>query len=272
MSTSGRPRIQRSPNLTEQVTEALKLDIIGNGQAPGTQLPSEQAMAQKYGVSRTVMREAISRLKAEGLLVTRQGLGAFISAGTQTRPFRIDAIDSADAEAVLKIVELRSGFEIEATELAAQRRSRADLRELKDALDDMWRAVKAGDVAAGAAADFKFHRAIYMATGNEYFLAFFDFISQFYQESLQLSRHHSANDRGRESQAHEEHTAVYQAIHDKDIEEARVAARVLLQNTAKRIVVAPGTPMPADSPAIAAAGAATAPGRGGARRMAKDLL
>lgn len=247
MNTHAAARIRRAPNLTDQVTDALRADIRANTGGPGSPLPSEQAMATAYGVSRTVMREALSRLKADGLIVSRQGLGAVIAAGSNIRPLRIDAIDRADAAAVMKIAELRAGCEVEATALAAERRTQEDLREMKAALDEMARAVREGDVEAGSAADFRFHQAIYAATGNEYILRFFEFIQQFYRESLTLSRAHSARDKRRESQAHDEHTAVYQAIRARDADRARSAARMLLANTVARMIEASPRPLAANS-------------------------
>jgi DNA-binding FadR family transcriptional regulator len=186
------------------------------------------------------MREALSRLKAQGLVVTRQGLGAFISANRAIHPLRIDAIDSGDVAAVLRIAELRVGIEVEATALAAERRTRDDLRELKAALDEMALALRDGVVEVGAAADFRFHRTIYAAAKNDYFLQFFDFIRQFYRESLELARHHSAQRGAHEKQAHDDHAAVYVAIRDRDVERARTASRALLRNTVARMIAEAG--------------------------------
>src|SRR5690606_20954234 len=99
-------------------------------------LPSEQAMAREFGVSRTVMREAIARLKADGLVVTQQGRGIFVASSSASLPFRLKA-DLEDVAALLKIIELRIGFEVEAAGLAAKRRSSADLKRMRKALDDM---------------------------------------------------------------------------------------------------------------------------------------
>jgi GntR family transcriptional repressor for pyruvate dehydrogenase complex len=229
-------RVARGPNLTEQVTQALRADILAHPGGTGAPLATEQSMADGYGVSRTVMREALSRLKAEGLVVTRQGLGAFIGNDAGIVPLRIGAIDAGDVAAVLRIAELRVGIEVEATALAAQRRTREDLRELKGALDAMASALRDHDVEAGAAADLRFHRVIYGATRNECFLQFFDFIRQFYRDSLAASRRHSARREASEAQAHEDHAAVYRAILARDADAARAAARELLRNTVARMV------------------------------------
>src|SRR5512135_2938347 len=81
--------ITNNKTLADQVTESLTSKIMAKD-FPNSQLPSEQAMAEGFGVSRTVIREAVSRLKAEGLIDTRQGRGAVVRNDRLDVPFRID--------------------------------------------------------------------------------------------------------------------------------------------------------------------------------------
>lgn len=231
-------KVSRAPNLTEQVTTVLREEITSGARALGEALPSEQAMSEAFGVSRTVMREAISRLKAEGLVITRQGLGVFVAANKSSWPFRFEG--SAESPiSLLKVVELRMGVEVEAAGLAAERRGKQDLREMKAALDEMSRAIEDNDLERGVQADFSFHRAVCKGTQNENFLGFFEFISGFLQDAIHLSRYRSSRTKSQEYAVQTEHEAIYAAIAASDAEQARAAARKHIENTAKRMKATP---------------------------------
>ena len=90
--------------MPDRVTAAL-LSLIRTGDyQPGERLPSEMHMARSFGVSRTVIREAVSRLKSEGLVESRQGSGVFVRSAGMDMPFRIDPAVAASAQSVLQIV------------------------------------------------------------------------------------------------------------------------------------------------------------------------
>lgn len=231
-------KVSRAPNLTEQVTTALREEITSGARALGEALPSEQAMSESFGVSRTVMREAISRLKAEGLVITRQGLGVFVAANKSSWPFRFEG--SAESRvSLLKVVELRMGVEVEAAGLAAERRSKKDLREMKAALDEMSGAIRDNNLEHGVQADIDFHRAVCKGTQNENFLSFFEFISQFLQNAIHLSRYRTSRTKSQEYAVQAEHEAIYAAIVASDVEKARAVARTHIENTAKRMKATP---------------------------------
>ena len=82
--------LQPRGNLAEQVVARLSADIRGGRLAPGARLPTEQALTSSLGVSRTVVREAVAALRADGLVVTRRGSGAYV-AEPAAGPFRIAA-------------------------------------------------------------------------------------------------------------------------------------------------------------------------------------
>src|ERR1700720_3312974 len=109
---------QRS--LSHALIERLTSDITAGKLAPGSRLPTEQEMIAATGVSRTVVREAVAALRAEGLLITRQGAGAFVAEGGR-RPFRINAGELRSLREVIEVMELRTGIEIESAGLAAER-------------------------------------------------------------------------------------------------------------------------------------------------------
>src|SRR5471032_898883 len=117
-------------NLTVKLVDLLAAEITSGKLAPGARLLTEQEMMATFGVSRTVVREAVSALRSEGLVLTRQGVGAFVATDAQQRPFRIDPRGAKSVTEILRIMELRMGVEIEAAGLAAARRSAKHLARI----------------------------------------------------------------------------------------------------------------------------------------------
>ncbi len=175
-TTDSRLDVTPSRNLTGALTRRLAEDIVAGKLAPRTRLPTEHALMETYGVSRTVVREAIAALRAEGLVETRRGSGAFVAADSRKRPFRIDPEGLQSIGHVLQVMELRICVEVEAARLAAERRSNADIRRLADRCAAFAAAVAAGDTAVDI--DFEFHGTIGAATRNPYFSTFLSFIGK----------------------------------------------------------------------------------------------
>lgn len=177
MSTSNPSRHIRPPrNLTSELTSRLTDEIVAGNLAPRTRLPTERALMETYGVSRTVVREAIAALRAEGLVETRQGSGAYVAADLRKRPFRIDPEALMSVKQVLDVLELRISVEVEAAGLAAERRSDSDLGRLEAISAAFRNAIASGDPAIDL--DYDFHAAVGTATGNPYFSSFLDFIGR----------------------------------------------------------------------------------------------
>ena len=225
-------QITGNKTLADQVTQALTLKIKKK-EFPSSQLPSEQAMAEGFGVSRTVIREAVSRLKAEGLIDTRQGRGAFVRVDGLDVPFRIDLNSDDLLGSLLHIIELRRGLDAEIAFLAATRRKRDQLSVIKRALAEIERASKAGRDAA--AEDLAFHLSIAQATGNPLFLELLRFLNQFLYIAIRVTR---ANEDRRvefSEQTRVEHMAIVGAIERQDPEAAATAAKIHMINAAVRI-------------------------------------
>lgn len=229
-STNARPE----PNLTDRITEILINEITSGQYALGEVLPPEQIIAERLGVSRTVLREAVSRLKADGLVESKQGRGLAVTAVARPSVLRMHAADEGDIEQIISIVELRRGFEIEAASLAALRRTDQDLDAMRDSLDAMAQAIETDDVVAGVDADMRFHRAVAEATRNRHYTEFFSFLSQLLARNLQVSRTRSAKAR-RATDAQREHQLLFEAIERGDPELARDLARNHIENTETRL-------------------------------------
>lgn len=246
--------LRPTQSLSDQVTRELSAMVTGGVLQVGAMLPSEGQMAKDFGVSRTVVREAVSRLKADGLLSSQQGRGVFVAATRPTRGFAIAADAGEGLHDLLPIVELRLGVEAEAAALAALRRRESDLTAMREAQARMEAAVARGEVAGSVEADMAFHRAVCEATGNSHYTALFQYLSGHLLELISAGRRRSVAQRRVRFDPLAEHAAILAAIVDGDPEAARAAARGHVENTMRRLSE------PADSDADAdAADAGDAP-------------
>jgi len=230
-----RTMLGNEPNLTDRITSHLLEEITGGTYQPGDVLPPEQVIAERLGVSRTVLREAVSRLKVEGIVTSKQGRGLTVVNNRRSSVLRLPAAAENNVEEALSLVELRQGFEIEAAAFAAQRRTEADLEEMRLALAQMQKAVETGEVMLGVEADLRFHEAIARATKNHNYISFFDFLSELYRRNLVVSRTRSSRTSGRGMQAQAEHQRIYEAIAQGDADGARHAARHHVEGTGLRL-------------------------------------
>jgi DNA-binding FadR family transcriptional regulator len=212
-----------------EVVARLSGQIMGGALAPGARLPTEQALMAALRVSRTVVREAVSALRAEGLVVTRQGVGAFVASDLQRRPFRIDPDGLRSIGEVLHVMELRMGLEIEAAGLVAERGSAAQLSRIASALDAIDHAIARDESAIDE--DFAFHRAIADATDNPQYPRFLEFLGRFVipRLSIRVSPERLPGQRVYLEMIQAEHRTIFAAIRARDIEAARAAMRQHLE-------------------------------------------
>lgn len=224
------PPRHRSAAVIERLTEEITSGRI----ARGGRLPTEQAMVAGFGVSRPVLREALAALRAEGLVVSRQGLGLFVADDAQRRPFRIDPDGLTSIAEVVNVMELRMAVEVEAAGLAAERARPAALRAVARALAAMQRAVSRGEAAIDE--DFAFHRAVAAATDNPQFSRFLEYLGRFTIPRLSVR---VEPDRLTDPDAYlrtiqGEHERIEAAIAARDATGAREAMRAHLTNGRER--------------------------------------
>jgi DNA-binding FadR family transcriptional regulator len=215
-------------SLTRELIERISADIASGKLGPGDRLPTEQEMIAATGVSRTVVREAVAALRAEGLVTTRQGVGAFVSANAR-RPFRIDFEKLSTLKEVVQVVELRTGLEIEAAGLAAERASAAEQRKISAAYEAIDAAIRRGETAIDE--DFAFHCSIAAATENPQYLRFLQYLGRFIipRQTVQI-----ADRRAYLARIQAEHRDIVSAIKARGVTQARGAMRRHLLNSLKR--------------------------------------
>jgi GntR family transcriptional regulator, transcriptional repressor for pyruvate dehydrogenase complex len=236
-SQAPEPR-RRSRTLALELVDSLG-DRIRDGRiAPGHKLPTEAAIMAEFGVSRTVVREALSKLQASGLVATRHGIGTFVVGFGDAAPFRIAPEQFATLRDVIAVLELRIGVETEAAALAAQRRTAQNLADMRAALAAFGAAVEAGRDAIGP--DFQFHLEIARATQNSHFA---ELMSALGASIIPRARLEAAEKPGADlsperrdylRRVNGEHDSILDAIANQDAEAARAAMRTHLANSRER--------------------------------------
>jgi GntR family transcriptional repressor for pyruvate dehydrogenase complex len=221
-------------NLTRAIAERIAGDIIDGRLPPGTRLPTEQSMGAAMGVSRTTIREAVAALRADGLVVTRQGAGAFVAPGGPRRPFRLAVEGLPSVEEVLDVMELRASVEVEAAGLAAERATVAARRRIGRALAAIDAVMRRGDNAIDQ--DFLFHLSIARATANPQFVNFLEYLGGFIipRQTIRVAAHGKDGQRAYLELFQGEHRAIHAAIEAGDTAGAREAMRVHLVNSQAR--------------------------------------
>jgi GntR family transcriptional repressor for pyruvate dehydrogenase complex len=159
--------LARGARLSDRVAEVMRDAIVSRNLDPGTQLPTERELGQQFGVSRTVIREAIRILAAKGIVEVRSGSGLRVAAADQlTVTQSLSWFIRGGKLEYPKVHEIRDVIEVHMTGLAAERRSDEQLAGLEEA-HDRFAGLVDGDVEAAAWADVEFHNQIARATGNE---------------------------------------------------------------------------------------------------------
>ncbi len=225
---------RRKPHsLAQSLVEQLGDRIRGGQLAVGARLPTEAAIVAEFGVSRTVVREAISRLQASGLVQTRHGIGSFVLGLGEEAAFRVDRAQLQTLREVIELLELRIGIETEAAGLAAQRRSAEHIGAMRGALQAFAEAVDAGSSAVGP--DLQFHLEVARATQNGHFTRLLSSLGHSLIPRARLQAEPpDAQQRDYLWRVHREHENIVDAIVAQDAEAARAAMRTHLANSRER--------------------------------------
>ena len=225
---------RRTRSLAQDVIQRIEQRIQSGVLRPGDKLPSEAEIVREHGVSRTVVREAISKLQASGWVDTQHGVGTFVLENRPNTSFRVNPNDISTTMDVLAILELRVSLETEAAGLAAQRRTTAQLAQMRQALDEFESQIDlSGDTVSP---DIRFHLLIAQATGNRYFV---DVMSHLGSTLLPRTRLNTAQLPPSDlvhylHRVNLEHEQIYDGILRQDIESARAAMRLHLGNGRER--------------------------------------
>ena len=218
---------------TEEVVERIAAHISSGGLSVGAKLPTEQAMMAAMGVSRTVVREAISALRARGLVTTRQGAGAVVNSASR-QPYAIDPDGLGSLASVIEILELRTAVEMETAAIASERATPAQLKAIARAHAVFSHAIESGEPAVKE--DFNFHFAIAMATNNSRFVGFLEFLGGLIipRQSIRTHDGDAGLLRRYLESVEKEHRIIFDAISARSPRKARDAMRRHLLNGKER--------------------------------------
>src|SRR6202171_2437226 len=234
--------LAQPPRLGDHLSARIP-DLIGRGEFDHAgRLPSELVLANRFGVSRPVVREALSHLRSMGFIVSRKGYGSYIKQPPETAPRHVGAVGfgpvSSLAE-VRKCYEFRIGLEGEAAYCAAQNRTPESLAAMREALKRMEAAISSGLV--GESADLEFHIAVARASDNEFFEAVMQSMRMPIEFAINLARSLTLTRPLEHLRAVQtEHVVMFEAIEARDKDAARLAMRTHIQDACMRIFEGPG--------------------------------
>ena len=226
--------LEAPKSLSSEVVDRLAEQIMSGKLPVGAKLPSEQEMMKGMGVSRTVVREAVAALRARGLVITRQGAGAFVDRDVSRQPYAIDPEGLGSLDSVLDILELRMAVESEAAAIASERATAVQIKAIGEAHRVFSRAITSGDRAIKE--DFAFHQAIAVATQNSRFVEFLDFLGRLIipRQSIRSFEGTAEGPRQYLARIEKEHEAIFQAIGGHSPKKARDAMRGHLLKSRER--------------------------------------
>ncbi|WP_287812006.1 FadR/GntR family transcriptional regulator [Pseudomonas sp.] len=232
MTSKQEPHSPKRPRtLTHELVADLSKRVLAGTLGENGKLPSESSICTEYHVSRTVVREALSKLQAAGLVETRHGIGTFITQSEKRLAFPLTL---ETLHGVRSVVELRLGLEPQAASMAALRRSSQQLEDIERALLSYREAQ--GDHESAITADRSFHLAIAEATNNSYYPAIMQQLKNVIipRSRLKVSATEQAGLSGISNIASAEHDAIYRAIKNQNPEAARAAMWLHLSNSLDR--------------------------------------
>lgn len=224
----------KTESLTDIVFSRLEARILSGEWAPGSRLPTQKELASTEAVSRTVVREAVARLEAQGFATARQGDGVFVADGARYRAFQVTRAEMGDLADVIRLLEMRLAVETEMAALAAMRRSVEDVRDMRAALSAIQQV--SDDPVAASEADSQFHLAIARASKNDYFVRFCEFLGVRLvpPRALALRGNPEESPQDYARRVNDQHIAIVDAIARLDPDGARAAARAHMQHSLAR--------------------------------------
>jgi DNA-binding FadR family transcriptional regulator len=215
--------VARDPSLVDKVSGELTEAIVSGRLGRGDRLPPERELGTQFGVSRTVIREAIRALTARGLVRVTSGRGVEVAgadAESAVESLRL-FIRGTRSFNYPQVHEVRSTIEVQTTGLAAEHATPADISLLDELCLSHRRALDDADYLAASGIDFEFHRALVLATGNELFLVMLDSIG----DVLREARDRAYPKPGVGELGLREHLEILEQVKAKDVAGSREAMR-----------------------------------------------
>lgn len=236
MGTSQLIEQNHVPDTVRQTTARIIELINVRGYEPGERLPSERDLAEKFKVSRAVLREALSVLDTTGMVVRRPNSGLFLQHRVEKSSFEATVLQSElglplDRSVIEQSMEVRRILELEAVRLACERRQQDDLMRLKEILVETDQRIAARENIVDL--DENFHLGIATATQNTVYA---QVVNSFFRSSRRRRQHYFTKV-GHREQSHDEHKKIFDAIQRADADAAYDAMKVHLGEVSKRFLL-----------------------------------
>lgn len=206
------------------------IKMIKSGELPpNSKLPTEQELAEKFGVSRVPLREALSVLEATGVIESKQGGGSWVKEVNLATMLDSVQFEMVDVRQVHDLLEMRTIVESEAAFLAAERHKEEDIKELYESLL-AFKQVMDDDKRVGYEADYAFHRVLVKAAYNPFLTQTIDHLSDLHLRALKFSLEKNLGWSSKRKEVYREHEKIYEAIKNRDAINARNAVKEHLTN------------------------------------------
>ncbi len=237
-TTSLFDRIDRPRRLPDEVAVSISNAIESGQLKPGDRLPTEAELSERFGVARTVVREAISFLRYNGVVDSRRGVGAFVADPSKRSAFRISPACFEIRKQIVQLLQLRTGVQAGASAIAAESRTDEQMAEI----EGIFKKMEAADLLGPEAAleervdlELLLYRKITVASGNPYYVDVVSMIETNIQNNLRSAflKNAAASEFGTEIL--DEHRAVIVALAAGDAEAARLATRQRFERAAERL-------------------------------------
>jgi len=224
---------RKSSGLADRIYSDILNSIVEGEFKEGDRLLTEHALAERFATSRPTVREALARLRADGIIVTRRGSGTIVGRRPDPDVRRFAPLETLSD--IRRCYEFRIVTESGAAEFAAIKADEDALRAIQDAWDRLERIVETQQ-GIGAKDDFAFHLAVARASKNQFFITALAFIEEQVEVSMNLSRNLSlVKTLERQRLVQREHLEVLEAIRARDPAQAGKAMKAHLQNALDRI-------------------------------------
>ncbi|CEH29506.1 GntR family transcriptional regulator [Aneurinibacillus migulanus] len=218
-----------------QIISRELLTMIETGQLPpGAKLPTEMELAARFGVSRIPIREALSVLRAAGVISSRQGGGSYVEETAGSALLQRIRIESDDVESIKHLFEMRKILEPEAAYLAALRRTPEQLERMRQVLK-LLENESVDQGKSGMKADIEFHRAIILATQNPIMIQMLESLSSLYERALKITLQPNTELERKRQAVYKEHQNILLAIEAEEPELAKIQCTIHLKNAEKKL-------------------------------------
>ncbi|MCM3570549.1 FadR/GntR family transcriptional regulator [Neobacillus mesonae] len=217
--------------LSQTISREL-LSMIELGRfPPGTKLPTEMELASLFGVSRLPIREALSVLRAAGIISSRQGDGSYVEEGANLSLFHYIQIENDVTESIEYLFEMRKILEPNAAYFAALRRTPEQLERIRRELIEM---ENENEYTKILEADIAFHKAIILAAQNPIMISVWASLTSLYEKALKIAHKPNLELKQRQKAVYQEHLNILDAIEMEEPELARVQCAIHLKNAEKK--------------------------------------